>query len=163
MTKFNNVRPMRIYRPAGTARNRCAGQAAFTLVEVAFAAAIAALVLAGMFQGYNMAGRRSEFAACSLAANATAMAQMEQVVSADWVPSYGITQLFSSILTAPQQSNLQLPSAQNNVVNCTTYTTITQISTNPSYAMIQVQCVWTFPNYGGTFTNTVGLLRAPNL
>jgi hypothetical protein len=58
--------------------------------------------------------------------------------------------------------NLCLPSAQGNVITCTNITTINQISTVPPYAMIKVQCIWTFPNYGGTYTNTVAVLRAPN-
>ncbi len=151
---------MKIDRPTGTAGNRCAGQSAFTLVEVAFATAIAALVLAGMFQGYNMAGRRAQFSACSLAANTTAMRQMEQCISANWVPSYGITTLLNQ--NGSYSTNLCLPSAQGNVVNCTVNYSNTQVSTTPPYAMIQVQCIWTFPNYGGTFTNTLAVLRAPN-
>ena len=154
---------MKIDRPTGRGGNQSGGQAAFTLIEVGFAAAIAALVLAGMFQGYNMAGRQAQFSACTLAANSAAMCKMEQVISANWIPSYGVTELFSSSLTAPVTGNLCLPSAQGNVVNYTNYTTITQVSSTPPYAMIEVQCVWTFPSYGGVYTNTVAVLRAPNL
>ena len=126
------------------------------------ATAIAALVLGGMFTGYNMAGRRAQYSACSLAANSEAVRQLEVVMSVPWVQSIPNSQLFATNLTAPQYHNLCLPSALSNVVNCTNYTTIKQISTNPPYAMIQVQCVWTLPNYGGTYTNTVAVLRAPN-
>jgi prepilin-type N-terminal cleavage/methylation domain-containing protein len=153
---------MNFYRETSRAGFR-RGQAGFTLIEVAFAVAIAALVLAGLFLGYNMAGRRAQYSACSLAANAAAMQQMEQIIAADWVPSYGLTNLFSTSLTAPQSGSLCLPSAQGNVVAYTNYATVSQISTNPPYAMIQVQCVWTFPSYGGVYTNTVATLRAPNL
>ena len=151
---------MKIDRLTSTARNRRAGQAAFTLVEVVFASAIAALLLAGMFEGYNLAGRQAQFSACSLAANTTAMRQLELVTSADWVPSYGQTQLLT--LSGTKLDNLCLPVAQGNVVNCTNTTTITQISSSPAYAMIQVQCIWHFPSYGGTYTNTIAVLRAPN-
>ena len=48
------------------------------------------------------------------------------------------------------------------VVPCTNYITITQVSTNPPYAMIRVDCVWMFSDMG-KFTNTVAVLRAPNL
>lgn len=153
---------MKIDISTKTDGNRRAGLPAFTLIEVVLATAIAALVMAGMFQGFNMAGRQAQFSACSLAANATAMSRMEQVLSAEWVPSYNITNLLSSSLTTPQLDNLCLPSAQGNVVNCTNYVTVTQLSTNPPYAMIQVQCVWTFPSYGGVYTNTVAVLRSPN-
>jgi hypothetical protein len=155
---------MKIDRPTGRGGNRGGGHAAFTLVEVAFTAAIAALVLAGMFKGYNVASRRAQFAACSLAANTMAMQKLERVISADWIPTYGVNQLADSTLLTAQATNLCLPVALSNVVNCTIYTTInTNVSVNPPYAMIQVQCVWTFPTYGGTFTNTVAVLRAPNL
>jgi prepilin-type N-terminal cleavage/methylation domain-containing protein len=153
---------MNFDRPTGSLRIRRAGRAGFTLIEVILAAAIAALTLAGVFQGYNMAGRNAQFAACSMAANAAAMKQLEQITSTDWVPSYGKLQLFSPALTNPVVVNLCLPSAQGNVIACTNYTSITQISSNPPYAMIQVQAVWSFPSYGGTYTNTMVLLRAPN-
>jgi prepilin-type N-terminal cleavage/methylation domain-containing protein len=153
---------MKIVRPFGAIKNRRAGRAGFTLIEVVLSAAIAALLLAGMFQGYNMAGRNAQYAACSMAANASAMQQLEQITSTDWVPSAGKLQLFSPSLTNSQTVHLCLPSAQGNVVAGTNLTTVTQVSTNPPYVMIQVQCVWTFPSYGGTYTNTVAMLRAPN-
>jgi prepilin-type N-terminal cleavage/methylation domain-containing protein len=137
------------------------GQAGFTMIEVTFAAAIAALVLAGMFQGYDVAGRRAQFSACNLAANTQAMRQLEQVEAAQWVPSYSETELLT--LSSTTTANLCLPSANGNLINCTNYTTVTLISANPPYAMIQVQCVWNFPTYGGTYTNTIAVLRAPNI
>jgi len=140
--------------------NRRVGTAAFTLIEVVFASAIAALVLAGMFQGYTMAARKAQYSTCSLAANSMAMQQLEGAYSGNWVPSYSQTQLLT--LSRTQTANLCLPSAQGNVVTCTNYTTVNQVSTNPPYALIQVQCVWTFPNYGGTYTNAVSVLRGPN-
>jgi prepilin-type N-terminal cleavage/methylation domain-containing protein len=136
-------------------------QAGFTMIEVTFAAAIAALVLAGMFQGYDVAGRQTQFSACNLAANTQAMRMVEQVEGAEWVPSYGEDQLLT--LGSTNTGNLCLPSANGNLINCTNYTTVTQISTSPPYVMIQAQCVWTFPTYGGTFTNTIAVLRAPNI
>jgi type II secretory pathway pseudopilin PulG len=139
---------------------RGAGQAAFTLIEVVFAAAIAAMVLAGMFEGYNMAGRQAQFSACNLAANAMAMRQMEQVISADWVPTMGQTTLLN--MSSTNEANLCLPSANGNVYNCTNQVWVSQVSSNPPYALIQAQCIWNFPTYGGVFTNTVSMLRGPN-
>lgn len=156
-------RPMKIQRPTGIAGNRSAGQAAFSLIEVGFAIGIATLVIAGLFQGYNLAGRRAQFSACSLAANTTAMGQLEQVVAANWVPSPPYINNLLLTLSSTNTTNLCLPSAQGNVVNCTNIVTVTLVSTNPPYAMIQVQCIWGFPSYGGTFTNTVAVLRAPTL
>jgi prepilin-type N-terminal cleavage/methylation domain-containing protein len=145
-----------------TVNNACGlRQAGFTMIEVTFAAAIAALVLAGMFQGYNMAGMQAQFSACNLAANSQAMKQLEQADSASWVPSYNNNELLT--MSGTNTGNLCLPSVNGNLINCTNYTTVTQISTTPPYAMIQVQCVWSFPSYGGMFTNTVAVLRAPNI
>jgi hypothetical protein len=129
-------------------------------MEVVFATAIAALVLAGMFKGYNMSGRRCQFAACSLAANTIAMRQMEQSVAAPWYPAYGISTLLTE--NGSYSTNLCLPSAQSNVVTCTVNYSATQVSSSPYYAMIQVSCIWTNPNYGGVFTNTLATLRSPN-
>jgi len=156
-------RPMKIDRTTGTAKNQRGGQEAFTLIEVAFAAAIAALVLAGMFQGYNLVGRQAQYSACSLAANTIAMGQLEKVLAANWVPAPPYTNNTLLTLSSTNTGNLCLPSAQGNVVNCTTTTTITLISSNPPYAGILVQCVWTLPSYGGTYTNSVAVLRAPTL
>ncbi|HWD20952.1 MAG TPA: prepilin-type N-terminal cleavage/methylation domain-containing protein [Verrucomicrobiae bacterium] len=132
----------------------------FTLIEVAVASAIAAMLFAGIFKGYNMIGRRVQFASYDLAANTTAMRQLEPLMNAQWVPSSGITTLFTPALTNTTATNLCLPSANGSVVTCTNYISVTQVSTNPPYAMIRVDCVWGFDSMG-TFTNTVAVLRAP--
>lgn len=152
---------MKIARSLQATRKRRTGQEGFTLIEVAVAAAIAGLVLAGMFKGYNIAGRQAQFAACEIAATSQAMRHLEQVVAADWIPSYGITNLLA--MGGTERTNLCLPTSQGNVVNCTNITTVSQISTIPPYAMVKVQCIWSFPTFGGTYTNTVGTIRAPNI
>jgi len=151
---------MKITRLANAGEKWRGGRKAFTLIEVVIAAAISAMVLAGMFEGYNMAGRKAQFSACSIAATSEAMHQLEGAFAANWVPAYGQNQLLA--LGGTNTANLCLPVAQSNVITCTNYTTVTEISTSPPYALIQVQCVWGFPNYGGTYTNTVAVLRAPN-
>ena len=150
---------MRIFRPSRDKR----AASAFTLIEVAVAMGVAALVMAGMFQGYTMASRRAQFSAFSLAANSMAMQQMESIVAATWVISgTSVTNMFSPTLTNTQVASLCLPSSGTNLVFATNYATVQQISTNPPYAMIQVSCVWSFMGLG-TFTNTVSVLRAPDL
>jgi prepilin-type N-terminal cleavage/methylation domain-containing protein len=151
---------MKIDKPAGKTSSQRAAQAGFTLIEVAFAAAIAALVVAGMFEGYNVAGRRAQFSACNLAANAAAMSELERVMSAKWIPSENDNALLTQ--SGTNQGNLCLPSANGNVIDCKTITTITTYSVaSAPYAMIQVQCIWNFPTYGGTYTNTIAVLRGP--
>jgi type II secretory pathway pseudopilin PulG len=152
---------MKINEPTGKTRDRCAGQPAFTLIEVVFAASIAALVLAGMFEGYNMVGRRAQYSADNLAASAMAMGQLEKVISTQWIPSEGNYSLLNRSST--NTNNLCLPSANGSVITCTNYTTVSNISTTPPYAYVQVQCIWSLPTYGGTYTNTVAVIRAPNL
>jgi prepilin-type N-terminal cleavage/methylation domain-containing protein len=150
---------MRICRPI---RDRGAAPA-FTLIEVAVAIAIAALVMAGMFQGYTLASRRAQFSSFQLAANAMAMQQMESIVAATWVISgTAKTNIFSPSLTNTQVNALCLPSSGTNLVYATNYASVVQISTNPPYVMVQVSCVWDFMGMG-VFTNTVSVLRAPDL
>ena len=143
-------------------RRRVAGVRAFTLAEVVMAAAIAALLCAAVAECYGVGSRRSQYAAFSLAANMQAMKKIEQVIFANWIPSYGVSNIFNPALTNIDTENLEMPVAVTNVATCTNYTTITQLSTNPPYLMIRVDCVWSF-NGLGTYTNTVAVLRGPNL
>jgi hypothetical protein len=126
------------------------------------ATAITALLCTAMVEAYLTGSFKSQYAACSLAANMQAMRKIEQVIFANWIPSYGITNVFNPALTNVDIENLEMPVAITNVLTCTNYTTITQLSTNPPYLMIRVDCVWAF-NGQGTFTNTVAVLRCPNL
>jgi len=136
---------------------------AFTLVEVAVALGIAALVMAGMFKGYTMASRRAQFASYSLAASATAMKQMERIVASQWVVSgISVTNIFNSALTAVQTNALCMPSSGTNLVYATNFATVTQLSTNPPYVMVRVDCVWNFMGMG-LFTNTIAVMRSPDL
>lgn len=151
---------MKIYLPpqgGSQARLR-----AFTLAEVVIAVAIAAVLCTAVVECYIMGSRRSQFAACSLAANLQAMKKLEQVIYANWIPSYGVTNVFNPVLTNMDKENLEMPVAVTNIMTCTNYTTVTQLSTNPPYLMIRVDCVWGF-NGLGTYTNTVAVLRGPNL
>jgi type II secretory pathway pseudopilin PulG len=150
---------MRISRPI-----RIRGAApAFTLIEVVIATGIAVLVMAGMFEGYSISSRRAQFSSYELAAQAMAMQQMESIVAATWVISgTPVTNIFSPSLTNTQVNALCLPSSGTNLAYATNYATIRQISTNPPYVMVEVSCVWNFMGMG-TFTNTVAVLRSPDL
>ncbi|HEY3864383.1 MAG TPA: hypothetical protein VGO59_21125 [Verrucomicrobiae bacterium] len=144
--------------------NRSSGSAAaFTLIEVAVAVAISVLVMTGLFKGYTMASRRAQFSSFQLAANAQAMQQMESIVAATWVVSgTSVTNIFSPSLTNIQVAALCLPNSATNLVYATNFATVTQVSTNPPYVLVQVSCVWSFLDMG-TYTNTVSVLRAPDL
>lgn len=143
-------------------RRGVVGLRAFTLAEVVMSAAVAALLCAAVAECYGIGSRMSQFASCSLAANMQAIKKIEQVIFANWIPSYGVTNIFNPALTNIDTENLEMPVAITNMATCTNYTTITQISTNPPYLMIRVDCVWSFSGLG-TYTNTVAVLRGPNI
>ena len=84
------------------------------------------------------------------------------MIFAQWIPSYGTTNVFNPALTNIDTENLEMPVANTNVVTCTNYTTVTLLSTNPPYLMIRVDCVWGF-NGLGVYTNTVAVMRGPNI
>jgi Tfp pilus assembly major pilin PilA len=142
--------------------SRAAGRRAFTLAEVVLAAAIAALLCTAITKVYLIGSYRSQYAACSLAANMQAIKKIEQVIHAAWVPSYGTTNIFNPALTNIDTENLEMPVAAVNQITCTNYTTVTLVSTNPPYLMVRVDCVWGF-NALGTYTNTVAVLRGPDI
>lgn len=132
----------------------------FTLIEVALSLAITVLVCAAIMKCYTSSSRRSFYASCSLAANTQAMKKMEQVISATWQPSFGNTNIFNSALTAPDLENLPMPVSDTNVITCTNFTTVSQVSTNPPYVVITVNCVWSF--LGTTYTNSMAVIRGPD-
>jgi prepilin-type N-terminal cleavage/methylation domain-containing protein len=136
--------------------------AAFTLIEVAVAVAVMGLVMAGMFEGYILASRRAQYASYSLAASAQAMLRMERIVGSSWtVSGTPCTNLFNPSLTNTTTVALCMPSNGTNLAYATNIVTVQQLSTNPPYVWVQVSCVWGFMGLG-TFTNTVGLLKAPS-
>jgi hypothetical protein len=155
------VRAMKIC--ASQQRREIRGRRAFTLLEVAVSLVIAVLLCGAIMKCYTASSRRSLWGSCSLAANEQAMKKLEQVVFANWVPSYGITQIFNPALTNADPENLAMPVAVTNQMTCTNYTTIIPFTnTLPYYVMIRVDCVWSFMGLG-VFTNTVAVLRGPNL
>ena len=146
---------------AAVRRKRWGNLSGMTLVEVVVALAISVLLLTGIFKGYILASRRAIYTSYSVAADALAMKQMEQIFDASWVPSAGWNNVFDPALTATQTNALGMPGSSTNLIYATNYATVTQISQNPPMAMIRVDCVWSFMDMG-KFTNTVAALRAPD-
>lgn len=132
-----------------------------TLIEVVVALGISVLLLAGIFKGYMLTSRRAIYTSYSVAANALAMRQMEQIVDSGWRPTLGVTNIFNPVLAATQTNVLGMPGSSTNLIYATNYATVTQVSTSPPYAMVRVDCVWSFMDMG-KFTNTVAVLRAPD-
>jgi prepilin-type N-terminal cleavage/methylation domain-containing protein len=134
---------------------RGARTSAFTLIEVVVAVAVSALLMAGSFTGYNVAGRQVQYSACNLSAGTMCMGEIEKFL-AD-TP----TQLLGLPTSGTQPTNLCLPISGSNIVTCTNFYWINNVSANPPYAVIQLQCVWN--NGFGVCTNTVTVMRALNL
>lgn len=174
-------------------RPRSAGRspAAFTLVEVVIATAIATLSILAIINGYVFAAQRAEWSAYNLAAQSLANQRIEQARAAKWDTRATplVDELVSSnfpvvvnildipITAATNAANLaaQFPvdlasaawlaaSARSNGVTfvyATNYTSIWNVSSNPPLKAVQVDCVWAFANRG-LFTNTVTTYRAPD-
>ena len=88
---------------------------------------------------------------------------MEGIVASQWVVSGAtITNIFNPILTATQVTPLCVPNTSTNFIYGTNYVTLTEVSTNPPYILIRVDCAWNFMGMG-TFTNTIAVMRAPDL
>jgi prepilin-type N-terminal cleavage/methylation domain-containing protein len=131
-----------------------------TLAEVVMSIAIAAIAITGSVNGYIMAVNQAECSAYSLAAQSLANQRMEQVRAAKWdtLATPPVDMIVSNNFLKTWEI-LDVPISGTNIVYATNYTTITQVSTNPSYKLIKVDCVWRFMNHG-IFSNTVISYRA---
>jgi hypothetical protein len=143
------------------ARAKFDDNSAMTLIEIVVALGISVLLMTGLFQGYTMVSRRAMFSSYSVAADALAMKQMEEIVPASWIPTLGVTNLFNPVLTTTQTNALGMPGSSTNLIYATNYASLRQVSTSPPYVMIRVDCVWSFMDMG-MFTNTVAVMRGPD-
>ncbi|MDB6122968.1 MAG: hypothetical protein JWQ71_1961 [Pedosphaera sp.] len=134
-------------------------------MEVVISMLIMGLVFAGIVTMYVQGAKRTEWSGYSLAAQAQAIAAMEQVRASAWDPN-AITPV-DQTTNGPMSSGatLDLPVAANGnsvwVSNYTTVSTIT-IATNPlTYVkMVRVDTAWPWRNQ--IFTNTLITYRAPD-
>ena len=119
--------------------SKVAGARAFTLaVKVVMATAIAALLCTAVVECYSIGAYRAQYAACSLAANMQAVKKIEQAIFANWIPNYGVTNVFNPALTNIDMENLDMLGSPEPTSSPAPITPrITQISTNPPYLMIR--------------------------
>jgi type II secretory pathway pseudopilin PulG len=129
-----------------------------TLVEVVVALSLAGLATASIVSGYVFCTNSAEKSALSLAANASAMARIEETRSATW--NTAVDQLVATNFPA-QTLTLDLSGAGSGVTYATNLTQISLISTNPLLKRIRVDCIWRF-NGNHLLTNTIETCRAPD-
>jgi len=147
---------------------------AFTLVEVVIALFIFVMVISGVIYGYVQANRMAEWSSMSFAAQSFASEGAEQARAADWRPrDWPVTNgpgtmdelpptnyIIVDILDIPSKGQ---PGPTNTMFWATNYISITNVSINPALRQIRSDCSWTFPSSGKRYSNTVILLRAPDL
>jgi prepilin-type N-terminal cleavage/methylation domain-containing protein len=155
---------------------------AFTLVEVVISIAIVASVFGGITLAYIQAARRAEWSGYSLAAQALANQQIEQIRAARWElglfgnPYIDETEQLNLIAASKSGAtlrgytwaNLDIPYSGTNFVRATNFVTITSnnLSLNPvvSVRFVRVDTVWPFRWKSTTrlHTNTLCTYCAPD-
>lgn len=95
-----------------------------------------------------------------MAAQANAIKKMEDVVASAWIPQYSVDHITTNLFGTSTE-RLYLPTQKTNVVLVTNFVSITNVSSAPPLKMIRVDCVWSL--MGGTYSNSVACIRAPNL
>lgn len=153
---------------------------AFTLVEVVMSIAIVATVFGTIVLAYTQAAKRAQWSGYSLAAQALATQQIEQIRSSRWDLFTGInetTNIFlnsysysGGVMTGYTWTNLDLPYSGANYVRATNNVKVSLIYLNNSVTppvqvrMTQVSTVWPF-RWGNTttyFTNTLVTYCSPD-
>jgi type II secretory pathway pseudopilin PulG len=134
----------------------------FSLVEVAMSLMIVGIVMIGLVDGYRTSSRRAEWSAYSLAAQAMALQQIEQVRAAKWDTM--AEPVVDETVNVPTVSSaiLDMPISGTNAVMVTNYVVISSISVGGgiTFKQIRVDTVW--PWFGKYFTNTLATFRAPD-
>lgn len=143
-------------------------QAGFSLLEVAMAMFVFAIVVAGMVDGYVQMNRMATWASWSLAAQSVASEGLEQARAAQWNELSGPDQWppttnaagspWPCILT---NCSLDVPST-GQPIWVTNLITISTVSGATPLRMIRSDCIWSFSITGQFYTNTVITMRAPD-
>lgn len=146
-----------------TSRKWAKFSAGFSIPEVFTSLAILGLSVGGTITGYIVAVERSQWSACSLAANSQALQRIEQARAAKWdtMANTPVDELVSANFPTVVQP-LDLPSSGTNYVYVTNITTISTVSTAPPMRMVRVDSIWPMAAHG-TFTNTAVIYRTPDL
>jgi prepilin-type N-terminal cleavage/methylation domain-containing protein len=143
-------------------QSRIRSTSGFSLIEVAMSLMIVGIVMIGLVDGYRMSSRRAEWSAYSLAAQAFALQQIEQVRAAKWDTM--AEPVVDETLSVPTVSSavLDMPISGTNAVMATNYVTINSISVGGGITFKQVRVDTVWPWFGLYFTNTLATFRAPD-
>jgi prepilin-type N-terminal cleavage/methylation domain-containing protein len=143
-------------------QSRIRSTSGFSLIEVAMSLMIVGIVMIGLVDGYRMSSRRAEWSAYSLAAQALALQQIEQVRAAKWDTM--ADPVVDETLSVPTVSSavLDMPISGTNAVMATNYVTISSISVGGGITFKQVRVDTVWPWFGRYFTNTLATFRAPD-
>ena len=140
--------------------------AAFTLAEVVICVGIMMFVFAAIITSYIQTSYRAEWSGFSLAAQSSAIQQLEAAKSAVWDPLQ--TPVMDQISQLPRVTTtlLDLPVVTTNIIYATNYTTVTMVTTSGGYNIyfVKVDTAWPFrwKNQVTYFTNTVADYFAPD-
>ena len=138
------------------------GRVGMTLVEVVISLAIAVIMVGGIVEGYIYCTTSAVKAELAQAANAKAMQRLEETRSAVWdTSSYPVNDQLVASNFPDEVVTLDLPGTNSAGTSATIQTYISQISTNPSFAKIHVDCIWQFQGTG-LITNSIESIRAPH-
>ena len=160
---------------------------AFTLMEVVVSLAIIATIFGGVLLAYIQSARRAEWSGRSLAAQAQAIQQIEQIRSAVWDQqttsgSLGMRDEVQNLVlqnkvtgtngvtTGYWWTNLDLPSSGTNYIPATNFVTVKIISNFwPGYSsvalrMVRVDTVWpcSWNGINKLYTNTICTYSSPD-
>ena len=156
---------MRVMDLPGTCGSK-ARTAAFTLAEVVICVGIMMFVFAAIITSYIQTSYRAEWSGFSLAAQSSAIQQLEAAKSAVWDPLQ--TPVMDQISQLPRVTTtlLDLPVVTTNIIYATNYTTVTPLTTSQGYSLyfVKVDTAWPFrwKNQVTYFTNTVADYFAPD-
>ena len=133
-----------------------------TLSEVVISIAVSTLSVAAVVSSSVLSARSADWISHSTAADAAAGARMEQTRAAKWDSAAApmIDELTAGNFPL-EVVPLQVPIVGNARLYGTNRVTITAVSDVPPLKMVQVECVWSYPERG-PFTNGVVMYRSPD-
>ncbi|HZO84389.1 MAG TPA: hypothetical protein VFC26_04200 [Verrucomicrobiae bacterium] len=133
-----------------------------TLSEVVISIAVSTLSVAAVVSSSVLSARSADWISHSTAADAAAGARMEQTRAAKWDSAAApmIDELTAGNFPL-EVVPLQVPIVGNARLYGTNRVTITAVSDVPPLKMVQVECVWSYPERG-PFTNSVVMYRSPD-